>query len=145
MINKLEDFVFSFGQQSDSFFSINSSHSLGRWISFHVVSFCGFLELSAADDEQLKIKQFLRKSQKHLKIHLQSKKPRNSNTSAQFPQFIIDQRIETTLKKKKPQDALKLSSKYNQIEKSEINDEKCLFFIWESARLWRRFKKEVMG
>jgi hypothetical protein len=33
-----------------------------------VVSFCGFLELSAADDEQLKIKQFLRKSQNISKL-----------------------------------------------------------------------------
>jgi hypothetical protein len=65
-----------------------------------VVSFCGFLELSAADDEQLKIKQLNSKFQKHLKINLQSKKPRNSNTSAQFPQSIIDQTIETSLKEK---------------------------------------------
>jgi hypothetical protein len=64
-----------------------------------VVSFCGFLELSAADDGQLKIKHS--QSQKHLKINFQSKKkPRKSNTSAQFPQSIIDQTIETSLKEK---------------------------------------------
>jgi hypothetical protein len=68
---------------------------------FSCVSFCGFLELSAAEDEQLKIKQFHRRSQKHLKINLQSKKKqRKSNTSAQFPQSIIDQTIETSLKEK---------------------------------------------
>jgi hypothetical protein len=66
-----------------------------------VVSFCGFLELSAANDEQLKVKQISKKIQKHLKINLQSKKKsRKSNTSAQFPQSIIDQTIETSLKEK---------------------------------------------
>jgi hypothetical protein len=65
-----------------------------------VVSICGFLELSAADDEQLNNNQFLKKTQNISKFISNKKKTRKSNTSAQFPQSIIDQTIETSLKEK---------------------------------------------
>jgi hypothetical protein len=89
LVNKLEDFMFSC-LLNKVFLFFNKFKPLAGQVNFFS---CGFVLWVSGT--------FFSENLKTSQIDLQSKKkPRNSNTSVQFPQSIIDQTTETSLKEK---------------------------------------------